>query len=112
MGMDLVPFSKNKQSFHSNWTGWSFLTRSLEIAGADVSKVSYDNDGAKVDKVTALSWARHLQDALAEDKLRMIKIADDRYRGGIHHQVVESDSTLVPKSKPLEDHMLNHIMEF
>lgn len=68
MGMDFV--GRRKGDFHLNWSGHTYMARTLSLVGADLAEWSGWNDGGYVRAATCRAWATSLRDALSAGRLR------------------------------------------
>ena len=79
MGMDLIPRNAQIESFHTNWTGWRYISGILIQLEVDVEKLSGSNDGVYIKARTAKSWGCAMLDALEQNRIRNAIFGDKTY---------------------------------
>lgn len=81
MGMDYVPHN-DIELFHLNWGGHRYMAELLDGLGADMDTWTGTNDGDEIPSKIAAAWADLLEDALAHDRIKDRRYADQSYEGG------------------------------
>jgi len=83
MGMDLIPVNEEIESFHANWSGWTYITKIfLQLATegkVEIARLSGFNDGEYVNAKTARKWGRAMLGVLEENGVRNAKFEDKVY---------------------------------